>query len=180
MNRTPEDNTEKFIQKIYGTALYEQLKARARRVAGDKAGKLDPSGLVVEAVLRAVQERDGLQDETRLKAWLTTIVVNEVLAKLRLAEMRTQALPAEEQLPARPGQMQESDEQKIELLRLLEQLSEADRRVICLRELEGLSYPDIAEKLGITEEAVRQRRCRALDRLKKLAARTNASQEGLP
>ena len=41
----------------------------------------------------------------------------------------------------------------------------ANRQIIILREYDGLTYPEIASKLGINEAAVRMRLSRALNRL---------------
>ena len=170
--RELEEITQEFVDKVFNTAMYEQLKAKARQVAGGKAAKVDASGLVVDAVLRALQNRHALRDETNLRAWLTTIVVNEVLAKLRLAEIRTQALPDEINLLATPPEEAAKDEQKAYMLSLLAQLSDADRTVICLCKLQDMPYAEAAALLAIKEDALRQRLCRAMNRLKNIARKS--------
>ena len=174
MNEKKElgEDTQEFVEKIYNTPLYEQLKAKARQIAGAKAAKVDASGLVVDAVLRALNHRHTLHDEGSLRGWLTTIVVNEVLAKLRLAEIRTQALPEEDELPAARSEEAAKDEEKAYMLGLLEQLSEADRTVICLCKLQNLPYAEIAALLTMNDAAVRQRLSRAMSRLKKIAKKS--------
>jgi RNA polymerase sigma-70 factor, ECF subfamily len=52
----------------------------------------------------------------------------------------------------------------------LAQLGEGDREVLVLRYLEGLSNPDIAAALGVSEGAVKMRHLRALERLRGLLA----------
>ncbi len=55
---------------------------------------------------------------------------------------------------------------------LLQQLSEPDRRVICLCLLAEVPDERAAKELGISPTALRQRRSRALKRLRELAKNT--------
>ncbi len=50
----------------------------------------------------------------------------------------------------------------------LARLSEADRRVLVLRQVDGLSAPQAALELGVSEEAIKSRHRRALERLRSL------------
>ena len=59
-------------------------------------------------------------------------------------------------------------ERAVLLAEALESLPEHYREVILLREFEGLSYPDVAEQIGRSPEAVRKIWVRALAELHKL------------
>jgi RNA polymerase sigma-70 factor (ECF subfamily) len=168
-NDVPDEKAREFADKVFKTSMYAELKAKAKQVAGAKAAKMDPSGLVVDAVLRALKKRDTLRDDACLRAWLTKIVVREVLAKLRLAEIRTRALSAADDLPTRKSADAAQDEEKAYMLALLERLSEDDQTVICLCKLEEMPYAETAALLNISEPAVRKRLSRAMGRLKKIA-----------
>jgi len=143
---------------------------------------VDASGLVAEAVLRAGFHRRQLQDVGKVKAWVRTILVREVLAKLQLERhRRTQALRDEHlsQLsdPREPENAMEREEEKswakAYLGDLLGLLSEQDREVICLCRLQGIPDAEVASLLSITPESLRKRRSRALRRLQDLAQKSS-------
>ena len=50
----------------------------------------------------------------------------------------------------------------------LEKLPEDDREVIILRHLEGLGFPEVARRLGRTEDSVKNVWLRALARLRRI------------
>lgn len=54
----------------------------------------------------------------------------------------------------------------VKLRRLLSSLGQLDRRLLALRFVHGLSYREISNECGMSEEAARQRVCRALSRLR--------------
>ena len=51
------------------------------------------------------------------------------------------------------------------------ELSEADKEILILRFEKQMEYDELAEKLGITDFAARQRVSRAVRRMRKLMAR---------
>lgn len=65
----------------------------------------------------------------------------------------------------RPSAAAERNERQALVRLALELLRDTDREIIILREYDGLSYQEIAEKLGAQEPAVRMRMSRALSRL---------------
>jgi RNA polymerase sigma factor (sigma-70 family) len=172
------DDTRRFLEQHFPGAYLDELKAMAHALAGRKAGQVDPSGLVVDAMLRAARKHRQLKELGNLKAWFRTILVREVLAKLQLeCHRRTQEFGDDHlrQLPqpGEEGDLLERDEEKswakAYLWKLLSRLSEDDQAVICLSRLKGLPDADVAELLGINETALRQRRSRAVRRLQTLA-----------
>lgn len=177
-DRPMGDETHKFLEQHYSAASLEQFKAMARRLAGARAGQVDVSSLTVEAFLKAARHHRQLQDHGKFKAWMRKILVRDVLARLHLeSHRRTQAfeadrlclLPDRQETEDRPEQEEETARIKAYLSRLLALIPDDDREVICLCRLQGLPDAAAAELLGITEPALRQRRCRALRRLKELA-----------
>ena len=64
-----------------------------------------------------------------------------------------------------PGAAAERHERQALVRLALELMGDADRQIIILREYDGLSYAEIAEKQGAQESAVRMRLSRALNRL---------------
>ncbi len=132
----------------------------------------DAQDVTQEAFLRAFRFFDGYQGGS-LRAWVLTIVRNTCYTWLRHnrpadpgeefnEEIHTPEFPStadpEYQLLARADQ---------ETLRqALEELPEVFREVIILRELEGMSYKEIAEVASISIGTVMSRLARARTRLR--------------
>ena len=67
-----------------------------------------------------------------------------------------------------PGQYAEDKELIGILTECFKKLSDNDRRIIVLKDLEGLNYDEIAEVLSINLGTVKSRLSRARDRLKEM------------
>jgi RNA polymerase sigma-70 factor (ECF subfamily) len=152
-------------------------------------GKLDPADLVQESFLEA--QRDFAQfhgtTEKELIAWLRQILVRNLRNLLRhylgtkRRDVRLERELAAEvdgssqmlgQIPispiSSPSQQAARREQEVLLANALEQLPEHYRDVIVLRNLQSLSFPDIAQQLGRTVDSVEKLWARALLRLRRL------------
>jgi RNA polymerase sigma-70 factor (ECF subfamily) len=66
-----------------------------------------------------------------------------------------------------PSQQAVRREQAVLLADALQDLPEDYREVIILRQLEGLSFPDVARRMGRTEDSVKNVWLRALARLRR-------------
>ena len=66
-----------------------------------------------------------------------------------------------------PSQQAVRREQAVILSDALQELPEDYRDVIILRHLEGLSFPDVARRMGRTEDSVKNVWLRALARLRR-------------
>ena len=149
--------------------------------------KLEPEDILQEvylAVYRQLAGYDG-SDEAEFVAWVLTIARSKVIdAKRRLRrrrrdvarEVRPDAVARSEsywnlldQLYAEsgtPSRVIRREEAVSALLASLGQLSEAHRRVIQLRFIEGKSVADAAASLGKSEGAVVMLTARALEALR--------------
>jgi RNA polymerase sigma factor (sigma-70 family) len=144
----------------------------ARWLCGSSA---DAEDVVQEAFLRAFRAFDTLRG-TDVKAWLLAIVRNCHATALR-QQLRRAALPlpAEDEEPvgegaiaATPGPESASlaaDDRRT-LDRLIAALPEEHREVLLLREVEDLSYREIAAVAGIPIGTVMSRLARARAALK--------------
>lgn len=152
-------------------------------------GKIDPGDLVQETFLEAHRDFGQFRgsSEAELAAWLRRILATN-LANLVRAYYGTQRrdLHLERDLAdaldrssraldgglmavqSSPSQQAARREQAVLLADALRQLPETYREVIVLRHLEGLKFPEIAERLGRTEEGVKKTWARALARLRLL------------
>jgi RNA polymerase sigma factor (sigma-70 family) len=112
------------------------------------------------------------------QAWLTTILYNACMDGHRSAKRRKDLFmeteTAEfENLPSESGRQAQSPEDIVrireslqELYRLILELPVALRKPLLLRTVEHLSYPEIAQRLGITEANARKRVQQARDQLR--------------
>jgi RNA polymerase sigma-70 factor (ECF subfamily) len=151
-------------------------------------------GLVYSYVVRRVHSRPEAEDLTAevfhralkslphfkwtgapFAAWLFRIASNMIAdrAKRAAREENSSLNPRSEpiELPSSDAQSQQTElehyERSANLLRLVEELPEDQRRVLIMRFLEDQSLRDIAEALGRSEGAIKQLQFRALQNLRK-------------
>lgn len=117
----------------------------------------------VQATLIAVAERiGGYRGDARFTTWLDRVARNEALMLLRRKQRRTE--PSGQDLPeldlsARRLSSLVADQQQ--LAAAMSELTAEHREVLQLREALGLSYDDIAVRLGLPVGTVRSRISRA-------------------
>ncbi len=129
----------------------------------------DADDVVQEAFLRAYRFFPSFRG-TDARAWVLTIVRNACWTFLRASRARESAAPLEElDEPADTAASAEEDlvrrAEGARLSRALDELPAEFREVLVLRELEELSYREIAEVVGIPAGTVMSRLCRARRRL---------------
>jgi RNA polymerase sigma-70 factor, ECF subfamily len=134
----------------------------------------DAEDVVQEAVLLAYRAFDSTRI-TDAKSWLLAIVRNCHLSSVRsrkrrpsvsLAEVDESAFDEALQRPVDPADAHARQEGERVLERLLAQLPTAHRELLVLRELEELSYREIAALMSIPLGTVMSRLSRARDALK--------------
>lgn len=131
---------------------------------------------VQEAYLQAFRSIGGFRAEAKLATWLTRIVINQALGKLRKGKKDDanvsldNVLDLDGRLPGAEATLSESEQpdgaaMREEMRRRLEhhidQLPPAFRTVFVLRALEELSVEETAASLGIPAATVRTRFFRA-------------------
>ena len=130
----------------------------------------DAADVVQEASLRALQFFGSFRGD-RGRAWLLAIVRHTCFTWLKKHRGREPALMFDEHMhsPAseatNPEQLLLREEDQQLLRQALEELPAEFREVIVLRELEGLSYKEIADIAGIPVGTVMSRLARGRDRL---------------
>ena len=141
----------------------------------------DAEDVVQEACLRAHQFFGGFRGADG-RAWLLTVVRNSCYTWLERNRPRTPVIAFDEHkhsaadLGASPPSLALRGEDCQLLRQALERLPPEYREVIVLRELEGLSYKDIAGIAGIPLGTVMSRLARARQQLQKALA-GHASEE---
>jgi RNA polymerase sigma-70 factor (ECF subfamily) len=117
----------------------------------------DTEDLTQETFLRALDRLDTFTAGTKMRAWLLRIASNAFF-DVKRKRQRFNNHPLPDELPgrgSRPEQPLEAAEQH-ELLRVaLEDLSETTRLVFHLRTQEELSFREVGELAGVSEEAAR-------------------------
>jgi RNA polymerase sigma-70 factor (ECF subfamily) len=157
---------EEGFEALYGR-YFDAVLAYARVVLRDEHGGLDVAQQTFARALEALPRYEWRGQPVR--AWLFTIARNALIdhrAKLNrirpedpavLARRREHAAPE----PPRLGSLGDG-----ELQRTVGRLPLPQRQVIVLRYMNDLSYPEIADLLGRSPDAVRQIHQRALARLR--------------
>ena len=129
----------------------------------------DAQDVVQEAYLRACQFFGGFRG-TDGRAWLLTIVRNTCYTWLQ-RNRRYSSIPFDEEqhgiAAETPADPVEQAEDRSALRRALEALPPEFREVVVLRELEGLSYREIAAVAGLAVGTVMSRLARARERLQR-------------
>ena len=118
----------------------------------------DAADIVQESLLRALPSVERARDP---RAWLLTIVRNTAYSFLQQHRARELGTELEEPGPDTPEVLLLRSAQQRVLNQAVEALPVEFREVFVLRELEGLSYREIAEVAGIPMGTVMSRLSRA-------------------
>jgi len=145
--------------------LVEATSARLYRLARHLMRDADEAEDVVqETYIRAWQRRGDLRDPQAVVPWLSRIARNAARDRLRWWRRRPERARVEIEPPAAesPADAQLVDAQRgAEVRRALDVLSEKHRVILLLREVEDMSYEQIAELLGLPLGTVESRLHRA-------------------
>ena len=143
-----------YQHRVFGVAL---------RMLGSRA---EAEEVAQEAFLRAHRALGAFRGDAKLSTWLYAIASRLCLNRLASSERRMGREGEETllRLPsghANPVDELERGELEAALHRAIAELPEERRIVVVLRDLEGLSYEEIAETLGLELGTVRSRLHRA-------------------
>ena len=148
-------------------------------------GDADAEDALQDAYLSAFRSLANFRGESLLATWLSHVVVNECLTRLRRQARRDNIVPIsstgagreEEQLAMPDTDTEAPDaalaraEMRTLLERKIDELPETFRTVFVLRSIEELSVEETAQSLGIPEATVRSRQFRARGMLREALAR---------
>ena len=132
----------------------------------------DAQDVTQESFLRAFRFFDGYQGGN-MRAWLLTIVRNTCYTWLRRNRPPESAVEFDEEIhseessgSADPEIQVLANADKETVCRALEELPEIFREVLVLREIEGMSYKEIADVASVSLGTVMSRLARARTRLR--------------
>ncbi|MGX9120760.1 RNA polymerase sigma factor [Mesorhizobium sp. BHbsci] len=162
-----EGGAFRTIIKTHNQRLYRIARSVVRNDS-------EAEDIVQEAYVRAFAQLGDFRGESSLATWLSRIVINEALGRLR-KRRRTVAMPQSLQaeiikFPLNPSDDPERTMAQRQILELVERatdrLPDVYRTVFVARVIEGLSIDETAELLDVRPETVKTRlhRARALVR----------------
>ena len=137
--------------------------------------------LAQETFVRVYRASARYQESGRFEPWLFRIAANLARSRQRRPDQRLPHLPLEEapagaaelavpSREARPDEATWRAEVRDALGKALPRLPLVFREAVLLRDVEGRSYREIAEMLGVEEGTVKSRAHRGRQRLRKLLA----------
>jgi len=156
------------IIKTYNQRLYRIARGILRNDA-------EAEDVVQEAYVRAFASLAAFRGDASLATWLSRIVINEALGRLR-KRRRIVAMPENPEaqvirFPLNPSDDPERTMAQRQILALVERatdsLPDIYRMVFVARVIEGLSMEETADLLGVRPETVKTRLHRARSLLRK-------------
>jgi RNA polymerase sigma factor (sigma-70 family) len=131
--------------------------------------------------LKLAKHASRLRPDSNVRAWLYTVARREYISFRRAQALDLSRLLVLDLQPPEPASDAALDARLSALKAACDQLSDADRELVLLSCTEGLDSDSLAEVLGISNAALRQRLVRARRRLGQLldAGSTRAASEAL-
>jgi RNA polymerase sigma-70 factor (ECF subfamily) len=188
MNQETPDSDAHFVERVRsGEAsafelLVERYESAVRRLAyGYLRDEQLAEDVAQESFLQANEKLHTLADPGAFRSWLFMIAANRSRDELRrrarwvdTPELPEVALyPSQEEMPA--TRRAQSKQLGVHLSRLLAELPDKYRTALMMKEIEELTYAEIADRLGIPMGTVQIRvhraRLKLRERLSKLGIR---------
>ena len=163
---------------------YDHFRPRVFSFLARLSGRRDlAEDLLHEAFLKLARKAPSLREDTRVGAWLFTVARNLFVSHWRHARLdRDWTDPVTDDLPGAdwtsPFDLCSAGETERRLERALATLSPALREVLLLVGVERMETAEVAEVLGLTPEAVRQRLSRGRALLGPLMAAGDGKEAG--
>jgi RNA polymerase sigma-70 factor (ECF subfamily) len=180
-----DETTRLFLEARDGVqgardALYERCARKLLPLIRLRMGRalraeLESRDVLQNVLLKTLRKLPDVEEPRAVMAWLSKVAENELrdLADYQGRQRRDAArrVPLAEEaieVPARARQalsLAIANEAADHLERALDTLSDVHREVIVLRKLEELTFPEIAARLGRSEDACRMLFARAMTSL---------------
>ena len=142
-------------ERVFTETAQTQLAGLYRLSLSILASAADAQDAMQQGMLRAWERRGQVSDESRLRAWLMRIVINECR---NIQRRRMRVFPVAEV----PRSAQEGGEiADGSLKEAIDALDEKLRTTLLLRYMEGFSEREIAQALGVPVTTVKNRLFRA-------------------
>ena len=182
-----QKNEEQLVARIKAgdetafAALMEENKKMVFNVALRYTRNYDDASDVSQEVfIKAYRSIDGFKGDSKLSTWLYRITVNVCLDFARKNRLQVKSIqdmapenedgePFELPIPDTtydPSALAEKKELREAILAAVDSLPAASREIVVMRDINGMSYNEIAEALHIELGTVRSRLARARIRLR--------------
>ena len=160
-------------EKLVSTCIYS--------VVGNTEDTLD---LSQETFLKAYKSLGSFKGDSEFSTWLYRIAKNTALDFIRKRKQAAVSIDSsgeegegfdipDDNTNSSPEKMVLENEKKQLLYNAISKLSDEHREIIILRDINGYSYEDVAEKLGIETGTVKSRLFRAREALRKILLKEN-------
>ncbi|MFM2162017.1 MAG: hypothetical protein RLZZ383_1529 [Pseudomonadota bacterium] len=174
--RSGDGEAYRLLVERYQDRIYQLIFGMVRH-------REDARELTQEAFVKAYRSLDGFREDARFSTWLYRIANNLVIDFCR-RRGKGPVLGVEDDVAQRdpaptstgsahvqiPSKALERQQLHAAILGALDALPEEHRQVVLLRELEGMSYREIAEIVGVAEGTVMSRLFYARKKLQALLA----------
>lgn len=150
------------------THLHQRLHTTARNIAGDD----NADDILQDAFCKLWTLKNLPSDQQQTEKIASTIVRNVSIDYRRSAERKTQS--SIDKADTENSQDNDIRELFVTVKHIIElQLSDMQRQVLWMRDYEGYSFAEVAEKMCITEENARQILSRARETIRETYKRIN-------
>jgi RNA polymerase sigma factor (sigma-70 family) len=139
----------------------------ARGLARQKLGSEDVEDVVQETLLALHLKRGTWDERQAFSPWLYAIARNKLIDNLR-RRGRQAHVPIDDIAELRAGDQPPAEINGVDAERMIARLKEREREIVLAISIEGASARQVAERLGMTEGAVRVALHRALRSLAKV------------
>lgn len=187
--------TRSLLQRVHAddpTALHELLardlpwiEAQVRRRLGAALrARAETMDFVQEAMVHALKHgpRFVVSERDQFRALMVRIVENALRKQHRFHHQQRRDADRQQPMPSEsiidldaskqsPSAAAARSEHRALVQLAIELLDATDREIVRLRHWDGLPFADVADRLGVTEDAARMRFQRALKRLARLVSR---------
>lgn len=167
LSSSRSDPVHSFPRSAFVDQLLAELPSLLRAARRLTRSEQDAEDLVQATVVRAIERRADLRDGERMRAWLLRVERSVLLNATRGARQRLEVIEGgrgAESVPEPRGDLEAEIVERgfdDEVERALASLPQEWREVLLLREVEDLSYEEIAELKGCPVGTVRSRLSRA-------------------
>lgn len=152
--------------------LKQKLYRFARAYLKDGTSAED---VVQDVFLKLWDKRENFTRIKNIEAWSMTITRNMVISKLRKVRYNAgnpQDMGMHEISNETPERIMERHEIRTGIRGIIESLPEKQKEVIVLREIEGYTYAEISEIMGLDQNLVKVTLFRARENLRKKILKT--------
>jgi len=165
--RRGDPAAEEQLVAAYGPRIYAMAVVRTR----DREASHDLVQDVLWAVIQALRQGQ-LRDHDRLSAFVCGTARNLINNYRRTQARLSRDAPRQDSRPGSDFGWMQDHEERVRLVRqAVARLDAADRQVILLTLIAGLKPAEIAARLGLGTDVVRQRKLRAIRKVIEILAK---------